>query len=73
MKCHICGGQLQEIFTDLPFKLDRHRIVVIRDLPVKQCNSCSEFLISDHVMDEIDKLIEATDEAAELEIRRYAA
>jgi len=73
MKCHICGGQMEKIQTDLPFKLDDHKILVMKDVPVEQCNSCGEFLIPDPVMEVLDNVIESTDKAVEIEIRRYAA
>ncbi len=73
MKCHICAGYMQKIKTDLPFKLDEHQILVVKDLPVTQCSSCGEFLISDQVMASLENLIASMDKDAELEIRRYAA
>lgn len=73
MKCHVCGGPMESVATDLPFKLDDRRILIVKGLPVEQCISCGAYLISDVVMQVLDELIESTDEAAELEIRRYAA
>lgn len=73
MKCHICGGHMKSVETDLPFKLDEHQILVVKDLPVEQCCSCGEFLISDKVMLSLDDLINAMDKNSELEIKRYAA
>ncbi|WP_291322812.1 YgiT-type zinc finger protein [Desulfonatronospira sp.] len=73
MKCHLCGGRMDSVCTDLPFKLDQHRIVVVKDIPVEQCNSCSEFLISDPVMENLDSLISTVDSGIELEVRRFAA
>jgi YgiT-type zinc finger domain-containing protein len=73
MKCHICGGYMQSLHTDVPFKLDLQRIIVIKNVPVEQCESCGEFVIFDHVMEEIDSIIETMDTAAEFEIRHYAA
>lgn len=73
MKCHTCGGQMYSIKTDLPFKLDKHRILVVKNLPVEQCASCGEYLIIDSVMEGLDRLIENTDQVAELEVRSYAA
>jgi len=64
---------MDSVCTDLPFKLDQHRIVVVKDIPVEQCNSCSEFLISDPVMENLDSLISTVDSGIELEVRRFAA
>lgn len=73
MKCHVCGGSMESVATDLPFKLDDRRILIVKGLPVEQCASCGEYLASDAVMQVLDQLIEDTNEAVELEIRRYAA
>lgn len=73
MKCHLCGGRMDSIHTDLPFKLDQHRIVIVKDLPVEQCRSCGEFLIHDPIMENLDRLIDSVDSRIELEVRRFAA
>jgi len=73
MRCHVCGSEMRERTTDLPFKLDEHRILVIKNLPVSQCASCGEYLIEDAVMQRVDTVIEDIDQAAELEVREYAA
>jgi YgiT-type zinc finger domain-containing protein len=43
MNCHICGGEPEKITSDLPFKRGGHSIVILKDLPVLQCDNCSEF------------------------------
>lgn len=35
--------------TDLPFKVGDRQIVILKDLPVEQCEACSEYLIRDAV------------------------
>ena len=49
MKCHVCGASLRPVITDLPFKLGDQAIVIIKGLPVLQCEGCREFLIEDGV------------------------
>jgi YgiT-type zinc finger domain-containing protein len=73
MKCHVCGGWMQSMQTDLPFKLDEHRIIVVRDVPVEQCAFCGEYALLDVTMEKIDGLIAAMDKSVELEVRRYEA
>ena len=48
-------------------------ILVIKHLPVDQCDSCSEYLIEDRIMQSVDTMIRGIDQAAELEVRQYAA
>jgi len=64
---------MQSIITDLPFKVNDTTIVIMKDLPVIQCNGCSEYLLDDPVLKRVDGIIEKMDVAAELEIIRYAA
>jgi len=47
-------------------------IVILRGLPVQQCENCREFLIADPVMERVESLLAKADTAAELEIVKYA-
>ncbi|MBI2200498.1 MAG: YgiT-type zinc finger protein, partial [Armatimonadetes bacterium] len=47
MRCTICGGELEATRTDLPFKVRETSIVILKRLPVMQCENCSEYLIDD--------------------------
>ena len=73
MKCTVCGAHLRPITTNLPFKLSEERIVILKQLPVLQCETCREYLIEDAVMERIDTILKGTDSTAELEVLRYAA
>jgi len=73
MRCRLCGGNKESIRTDLPFKLEDHRIIVVKDVPVEQCISCGEYELSDPVMEQLEMLFDSMDESSELEVRRFAA
>jgi len=73
MKCTVCGTRMSPVTTDLPFKLSEERIVILKRLPVWQCEACREYLIEDAVMARIDTMLARTDSTAELEVLRYAA
>ena len=73
MKCHICGASFKEVVTDLPFKVDASSIVIVKGLPVLQCENCTEYLIKDQIMEHLDLIMQKLDKGAELEIIRYAA
>jgi YgiT-type zinc finger domain-containing protein len=59
--------------SDLPFKVSGRTIVILKKLPVLQCENCSEYVIEDKVLSRVDIILAAVDDDAELEIIRYAA
>jgi YgiT-type zinc finger domain-containing protein len=70
--CHKCGGKLEKIVTDLPFKINVNSIIIIKKMPVLQCRNCDEYLIEDPVMEKVDNILRKTDRTSELEILSYA-
>ena len=73
MKCTIGGSNLKEKITDLPFKTTSSSIIIIKSLPVMECERCREFLLKDTVMNRVDDILDNMNECAELEIIKYAA
>lgn len=73
MRCQVCGGEMSQVTTDLPFKIGAKTIVILKELPVLQCENCAEFLIEDPIMERVDAILSKSDKAAELEIIKYAA
>ncbi len=73
MKCHVCGSYLKPMITDLPFKVSETTIVILKGLPVLQCDNCSEYLLEDAVMSRVEEILQRVDTAAELEVIHYAA
>ncbi|MBI2863766.1 MAG: YgiT-type zinc finger protein [Chloroflexi bacterium] len=72
MRCTVCGPELKATRTDLPFKVRETSIVILKSLPVMQCESCSEYLIDDTVLGRVDEILAMVDSEAELEIISYA-
>jgi YgiT-type zinc finger domain-containing protein len=58
LKCHVCGSPLVPVTTDLPFKLSEQTIVIVKALPVLQCEDCSEDALEDPVMQRVDEILE---------------
>ena len=73
MKCHVCGSELQATTTDLPFKANETSIVIMKNLPLYQCESSSEYLLDDPVLKRVEEIIKNVDNAAELDVIKYAA
>ena len=59
--------------TDMPFKLSDRTIVILKDLPVFQCENCVESVIEDPVMEKVDALLGKVNRTVELEIVQFAA
>ena len=73
MKCHVCGGVMLATRSDMPFKTGSQPIVILKEMPVLQCENCGKFLIEDAVMEQVETILANVDQDAELEIGRYAA
>lgn len=73
MKCHVCGADMHATVTDLPFKVKENAIVILKGLPVWQCQNCQEYLIEDAVMAQVEPLLSEVGDDAELEVVRFAA
>lgn len=73
MKCMTCGSSLQPVRSDLPFKVSEHSIVILKNLPVLECNNCGEYSIQDPIYRRVEEILDDVDASAELEIIRFAA
>jgi YgiT-type zinc finger domain-containing protein len=73
MTCRVCGNTLSISITDLPFKVSDRTIVIVKNLPVEQCDDCGEYLIADTVFASVETLLQRVDASAELEIIPFAA
>ena len=73
MKCTVCGAKMNSVISDLPFKTTESSIVILKSLPVLQCENCPEYLIEDAVLSRIDEILVGISGEAQLEVIRYAA
>ena len=73
MRCHVCGAIMEAIVTTLPFKVRGQTIIIIKGVPVRQCARCSEYLLEDAVMAQVDNILAQVNAAAELEVIEIAA
>lgn len=73
MKCRVCGSTMRAIVTNLPFKVNETAIVIVKAVPVVQCDTCRDYVFDDPVWERIEAILESVDTAAELEIVAYAA
>ena len=64
MRCSLCGSKLTPLITDLPFKVSDTSIVILKGLPVLQCDNCREYLLDDLVMNRVEEILQRADAAA---------
>lgn len=64
---------MNSVISDLPFKTTESSIVILKSLPVLQCENCTEYLIEDAVLSRVDEILVGISGEAELEVIRYAA
>ena len=73
MKCRVCVGTLGPRITDLPFKVGDSSIVILKSLPVLQCNQCGDTELEHETMLKVESLLDRVDQSSELEVIRFAA
>lgn len=74
MICHKCGSQMEDQIGDLPFRIDIHKIVIVKDIPALICGACGEIIMADAVLAHVEDIIETVRGMnGELEVIRYAA
>jgi YgiT-type zinc finger domain-containing protein len=64
---------MKSTVTDLPFKVSEVTIVILKQIPVIQCENCSEYSLEDSIMKRVDEILGGVDTSAELEVIRFAA
>ncbi|MCB1158700.1 MAG: YgiT-type zinc finger protein [Leptospiraceae bacterium] len=57
VKCHICGGLMSGIHTDLPYKVDDKETIVVKQMPALQCNNCHQIILEEDTMQSLDGII----------------
>jgi len=63
IKCTVCGAEMWSTRSDLPFKTTEQTIVILKSLPMLQCENCSHYLIEDAVLGRVDKILAASNGA----------
>ena len=73
MKCHVCGTLMTRVVTDLPFRVDRSVMIILRELPLIECRECSAYAFEERVMERVHEIVERLRSPAHLDAVRYAA
>jgi YgiT-type zinc finger domain-containing protein len=63
---------MEAMVTTLPFKVRDRTIIIIKGVPVRQCAKCSEYLLDDAVMAQVDNILTHVNATAELAVIEFA-
>lgn len=55
--CPLCGGQLREGLSTIPFVLDSI-VAVVKDVPAEICEECDESYMKGDAVDRIEELLQ---------------
>lgn len=58
MKCHICGTPMTRAVSDLPFRVDRSVMIILRDLPLLECSKCGAYALEETVMERVHEIVQ---------------
>lgn len=73
MKCHVCGVQMRRVVTDLPFRVNRSVMIILKGLPLLECGECGAYALEEAVMERIHEIIGRLQSPTHLDAVLYAA
>ena len=66
MRCGTCGATAEKGFTTSVTDLG-HCLVIIRNVPCYKCSECNEIIYTGDVVEQLEKIIEASERLAKLQ------
>lgn len=73
MNCHVCGTSMTRIVSDLPFRVNRSVMIILRDLPLMQCIECGAYAFEERVMERVHEMVERLQSPSHLDAVLYDA
>jgi YgiT-type zinc finger domain-containing protein len=64
---------MKSIVTDLPFRVDRSVMIILRDLPLLECSKCGAHALEEEVMERVHEIVGRLRSPSHLEAVLYAA
>ena len=72
-RCPLCGGDMADGSTAIPFFIDE-KIIVVKDVPAEICSDCGEACMKSFVVDKIETLLDRLDDLhSEMSVVHYQA
>lgn len=57
MKCTLCKGNMLAGKTNLPYELDREKIIVVRNVPALVCDQCGDVFVEIDILRKVEEVI----------------
>jgi YgiT-type zinc finger domain-containing protein len=73
MKCHVCETPMTRVVGDLPFRVTRSVVIILRDLPLMECSECSAYAFEERVMERVHEIVQRLRSPSHLDTVLYAA
>lgn len=73
MKCHACGVPMRRVVTDLPFRVNRSVMIILKGLPYVECSECGAYVLEEEVMERVHEIVGRLRYPSHLEAVLYAA
>ena len=73
MECHVCGTSMTGVVSELPFRVNRSVMIILRDLPILECTECGAYAFEEKVMERVHEIVERLQAPSHLEAILYAA
>jgi hypothetical protein len=64
---------MTRVVSDLPFRVNRSAMIILRDLPLMECSECSAYALEDVVMERVHEIVQRLRSPSHLDAVRYAA
>jgi hypothetical protein len=64
---------MKPVVADLPFRVNRSVMIILKDLPLLECGECSAYALEDKVMERVHEIIERLKFPCHLEAVLYSA
>ncbi len=72
-KCPLCGGEMQDGITTIPFLINE-KVIVIKDVPAEICADCGEAYLKSSVVDKVESVFDKLEDLhAEMSVVHYEA
>jgi YgiT-type zinc finger domain-containing protein len=72
-RCPLCGGELQDGVTTIPFLIGE-KVAVIRNVPAEICSDCGEACMKSSVVGNIESILDRLEELHfEMSVIQYEA